>query len=337
MIEEFVSSRRAGWERLDTLLGRARGRHGHRLSAAELEELGRGYRAVTSDLAIARRDFPQDRVTRYLEQLAGRAHPVVYRREAARWAEVKEFFTRGFPLSFQEALPYTIAAFLLFAVPFAASYAVVTLNPLAGRIMPLPQGFADQVEQGQSWLQIEGAQRSLAASMIMTNNIMVAFMAFAGGMLLGLGTAYVLVNNGLMLGTVASMAAAYGLGDALTSFIAAHGGIELTVVFIAGGAGLRLGHSILAPGLLPRRLALAGAARRAIRLMFGCVPLLMIAGLLEGFISPSSLPASAKFAVGATTTILLYFYLLRPIRGQRLSGTEGECVSGERPGRPETG
>ncbi len=283
------------------------------MSAAELEELGRGYRRVTSDLAVARRDFPQDRVARYLEQLAGRAHPVVYRREAAGWVELRDFFVRGFPRAFQEALPYTTVAFLLFAVPFAASLLAVLINPLVGRIMPLPPDFVDNVERGQNWMQIEGAQRSLAASMIMTNNIQVAFIAFAGGALLGLGTVYILIENGLMIGAVAGLAATHGLGDAIISFVAAHGGIELTVVFIAGGAGLRLGRSILSPGLLSRPAALTEAARRSVRLMFGCVPLLMIAGTLEGFISPSGLPVAAKLAVGGTATVLLYAYLLRPI------------------------
>ena len=314
MIEEFVARRRASWERLEALLRQAQGRNGHSMSAAELEELGRAYRRVTSDLAVARRDFPQDRVARYLEQLAGRAHPVVYRREAAGWAEVKGFFARDFPRAFQEAGPYTALAFLLFAIPFTASFLAVLINPLVGRIMPLPPDFVDSVERGQNWMQITGAERSLAASMIMTNNIQVAFLAFAGGALLGLGTVYVLMENGLILGAVAGMAATHGLGDAMVGFVAAHGGIELTVVFIAGGAGLRLGHSILSPGLLSRPAALAEAARRSIRLIFGCAPLLMIAGTLEGFISPSSLPIAAKLAIGGTATVLLYVYLLRPIR-----------------------
>ena len=314
MIEQFIASRRAGWERLEALLGQARGRRGHRLSATELEELGRGYRRVASDLAVARRDFPHDRVARYLEQLAGRAHPVVYRREPAGWAEMRVFFTRGFPQAFQEAGPYTALAFLLFTVPFVASYLAVLINPLVGRVMPLPPDFIDSVERGQNWMQIAGAERSFAASTIMTNNIQVAFMAFAGGALLGLGTVYVLMDNGLILGAVAGMAATHGLGDAMTGFVAAHGGIELTVVFITGGAGLRLGHSILSPGLLSRPAALAQAAHRSIRLIFGCAPLLMIAGTLEGFVSPSTLPVAVKLAIGVTSTVLLYIYLLRPIK-----------------------
>ena len=310
MIEEFITSRRPHWERLEALLARAHGGRGSRLTAAELEELGRLYRHATSDLAIARRDYPHDRVTRYLEQLVGRAHPVVYRRQAGEWTALLEFFARGFPQAFREAGWYTLVAFTLFAVPFVAAFAAARIDPLVGRMFLPASELVEGIERGQSWLEIDPENRSLVASFIMTNNIQVAFLAFAGGVLLGLGTVYVMIYNGLHIGAVAGLASAYGLGDELTSFVLAHGGIELTVIFIAGGAGLRMGHALLAPGLHSRRVALTLAAQRAIRILFGCVPLLVVAGLFEGFISPSALPPFVKLAVGASATLLLYAYFL---------------------------
>ena len=310
MIDRFVTARHPRWERLERLLAQARGRGGHPLSASELEELGRLYRQTVSDLAIARRDFPGDRAARYLGQLAARAHPIIYRRQTAGWGTATEFFARGFPQAFREAGPYTAVAFALFALPLIAAFLASLTNPVAGRIILPSAPLADQIERGQSWMDIDSLMRPLMASVIMANNIQVAFFAFTGGILLGLGTVYILVGNGLMLGATAGMAARYGLGGTLGSFVAAHGGIELTVIFIAGGAGLRLGRALLAPGLLPRRAALASAARQAVRLLFGCVPLLMVAGTLEGFVSPSSLPSAAKMAIGAAATLLLYGYLL---------------------------
>ncbi len=319
MIDRFVATRRAQWERLELLLAQTRGRGGHRLSAPELEELGRLYRRAVSDLAVARRDFPGDRVARYLGQLAARAHPVIYRRQATGWGTARDFFARGFPQAFREAGPYTVVAFALFAVPLIAAFVVSLTDPVAGRVI-LPAGpLADQIEQGHSWMDVDTILRPTMASAIMANNIQVAFLAFAGGVLLGLGTVYVLVNNGLMLGATTGMATRYGLGGTLGGFVAAHSGIELTVIFVAGGAGLRLGHALLSPGLLPRPAALAAAAQKAVRLLFGCVPLLMVAGVLEGFVSPSSLPAAAKMAVGATATLLLYGYLL--LAGRSTEGT----------------
>lgn len=309
VIDEFVATRRARWARLEALLGRAqRGSSG--LAAEELEELGRLYRQATSDLAIARRDFPEDRVGRYLGQLVGRAHPVVYQPEAGTGRALREFFTGGLPRAFREAGPYTAVAFVLFTLPFVVAFAATLLDPLAGRTILPESALVDQIERGQSWLNIPEARRPFTASFIMTNNIWVATLAFVGGVLLGLGTIYVLVHNGLVLGAIAGLATVHGLGGALGDFVAAHGGVELTVVFVAGGAGLRIGHAIVSPGLRPRRSALAAATRRAIRLLFGCVPLLVIAGLIEGFVSPSALPTWAKVAVGVGATLLLYAYLL---------------------------
>ena len=313
-MEELVRSRRPGWERLETLLRSAR-RRGHRLAPDELVELGALYRRATSDLAIARRDMPRERVTAYLEQLVARAHPAVYRGRRGELTSVFRFFTVTFPRAFRDAEPYTAAAFAAFFVPFLAAIVVTQLDPVAGRVILPPSEVVDKLEHGQSWLTIEGGQRALAASAIMTNNIQVAFLAFSSGVLFGIGTVLVLAWNGLNIGAVAGLAGVYGLGPVLAAFVAAHGGIELSVIFIAGGAGMRLGHALIAPGLLPRRVALTRAAHRAVVLLGGCVPLLVVAGVLEGFVSPSSLPLAAKVGIGGAATLLLYCYLLLAGRG----------------------
>jgi uncharacterized membrane protein SpoIIM required for sporulation len=310
MLDAFYAARRERWQRLETLLAAARGGGSARLSAGELDDLGRLYRQATSDLAVARRDFPRARQTRYLEGLVGRAHPVLYRDESRDWRAVRTFATRGFPATFRATARYTLLAFALFAIPFALAFLAVRLDPTTGRMIVPSRPFVEQVEQGQSWLEIERAQRGLTSAFIMTNNIQVCFFAFAGGMLFGIGTVYVLLMNGLQIGAVAGLASSYGLGDDLAGFVAPHGGIELSVIFIAGGAGLQLGHALLAPGLRTRAAALAAAAQRAIRLLIGCVPLLAIAGLFEGFVSPSGLPLGAKLLIGAVNLAWLYAYLL---------------------------
>jgi len=127
---------------------------------------------------------------------------------------------------------------------------------------------------------------------------------------LGLLTLWTMAANGINLGTVAGMAAHYGLSRQLWSFVVPHGVIELSVIFMAGGAGLMIGDAILRPGQLRRRDALITAARRGVHIVFGCVPLLVIAGTIEGFFSPSNAPDAAKFAVGTISGLLLYAYLL---------------------------
>jgi uncharacterized membrane protein SpoIIM required for sporulation len=168
------------------------------------------------------------------------------------------------------------------------------------------------VEEGKVWFDSILAIRPLASSMIMTNNISVTFTAFAFGIFCGLGTVYVLAFNGLMVGTLAALCHIHGLDVPFWSFVLPHGVIELTAIWIAGGAGLLLGSGLVAPGDLPRRDALVRRGRRSIELILGCVPLLVVAGVVEGFVSPSHVPAGLKFATALVLLILLLFYLLSP-------------------------
>lgn len=309
MIDGFIASRRSRWQQTERLLEQTR-RNPRQVPAADVEELGRLYRQITSDLAIARRDYPQDRARYYLEQLAGRAHPVIYRREAATWGAFRRFWIEDLPRAYRAAGRYTVIAFVLFALPFLLAFGITLADPIAGRVILPASPLVDQIERGETWLDVEGGRRSLMASFIMTNNSKVAFLAFAGGTAFGLGTIYVLIMNGLSIGAVSGLAASNGLGDDLASFVIGHAGIELSVIFFIGGAGLQLGHALLAPGLTTRPAALASAARETIPLVVGALALLAVAGLIEGFVSPSSLPWPAKAAIGVGATSLMYFYLL---------------------------
>ncbi|MBI4491508.1 MAG: stage II sporulation protein M [Chloroflexi bacterium] len=300
--------RRGDWARLEALLARAGAGNLRRLEAEELEELGRLYRRLTSDLALAQRDYPGDRLTGYLNQLAARAHAQVYRTEASGWPRVWAFLLVDFPRLYRRRLPFILAALALFALPGLAAFLFAALDPAAGEALVAPQLVAF-LKRGQLWTDIPGPLRPFASSLIMANNLQVAFFAFAGGILAGVGTVYVLLQNGLLLGAVAGLAHAYGLSGPLLAFVAPHGAIELSVVLIAGGAGLRLGWALLRPGLLSRRAALAEGGREAVQLLLGCVPLLVLAGALEGFVSPSTLPAEAKLGLGLTSGLALYAYL----------------------------
>jgi uncharacterized membrane protein SpoIIM required for sporulation len=312
LAEDFIAAKKPAWERLTTLLDKSRLSGLAALSAEELSELGRLYRGATSDLAVARRDFPTHRVAEYLNSLVARAHAAVYQGRAARRRGLLEFFAITFPRTFRATWPYTLAAFLMFLLPALASFTIAYRDPSAGAAL-LP-GIEDRIEdirdKREWWKEINETGRSASASFIMTNNIRVAILAFAFGALLGLLTLYILAQNGLMLGIIAGSAQALGFATNLWGFVAAHGMIELSVIFICGGAGMQLGWSIVRPGLLTRRAALLLATRRAVYLLLGCIPLLVVAGTIEGFISPSDLPLSAKLAVSLTSGVLLYGYLL---------------------------
>lgn len=271
--------------------------------------MARAYRSVVSDLAVARRDFPEDGVTGSLNALAARAHLRLYRAPAASWRRMGQFFWTDFARRFRAAGPFLLVSAGLLLLPALAGY-IGALSSTTLREALVPARMREVMQAGRTWTDIAPALRPGVATLIFTNNIQVAFLSFAGGVLCGLGTAYVLIANGLMLGAALGAAQSYGVAALLWAFISPHGYLELTCIVIAGAGGLMLGYALLQPGLLLRREALARAARQAVELVLGAAPVLVVAGLVEGFISPSEIPASAKFVIGPLLGVGLFTLLL---------------------------
>lgn len=310
--DRFVTDRRDQWAELEELLKRARGGL-RRLSGDDVFRLGQLYLSATSDLAAARRDFPEDRVMLYLNGLVARAHPIVYRQRSTSLARIGRFLRYGFPQAYRDAGRYIGLAFAVFALSALVSALLVAYRPSMADVL-LPgeaQSLRSVMEHHHLWMKSATENHSVAANFIMLNNIHVAVAAFALGVIFGVGALYVMLVNGINLGAVAMMVAQYKLSLPFWSFVLPHGVIELSVIFMAGGAGMMVGDSILRPGLMRRRDALVRAARHAIQLIFMAIPLLVVAGTIEGFFSPSDAPSWTKFAVGIVSGVLLYSYLLR--------------------------
>lgn len=310
--EQFYQSRRADWQHLTSLLDRSQSNIGQ-LSPEEVRLMGQLYRAVTSDLALAQREFPRHQVTIYLNQLVARGHAIIYRSEPLALHKITRFVRVTFPRMFRETWPFQLTAVLLLLVP--ALLAGLWLNwrvESANWLLPTAvQALIPMIEEQELWVDIPVGERPYTSTFIMTNNIRVAVLAFAGGLTAGLLTIYVLLFNGLLLGAVTGVTAHYDVGFELWTFVIGHGVIELTTIYIAGASGLMMSWAIIHPGLHRRRDALTQAARRAVVLIGGCIPLLVIAGIIEGFISPNeNIPVAVKWAVGIGTGIVLYAYLL---------------------------
>ena len=167
-----------------------------------------------------------------------------------------------------------------------------------------------QVEQGELWTEIAPGVRSAASSLIMTNNIQVMFLTFAGGLTAGLLTFWVLLSNGMHLGAIFGLLIVHDLAWGLAEFIVAPGVVELSVIFLAGGCGLYVGDGLLRPGLASRKDLLIQRTRIGVQLILGSAPFLVAAGLIEGFLSPSAAPWWVKAAVGALSGTALYAYWL---------------------------
>ncbi len=292
------------------------------MTLEEIETLGRLYRMATADLALAQRDFPKQKIALYLNQLVSQAHSTIYRSEPVGWGHLRRFVLVEFPQLYRGLLPYTSVSFALFWIAAVVAFFAVWRDPdviylIAGTgIAPL----VNEVEQGKLWTDIAPAARSAASATILTNNIQVTFATFAGGMTAGLFTAWILLYNGLSLGGIFGLLQAHDLSAGLGEFVVAHGFVELSVIFVAGGCGLSMGDALLRPGLQTRAAALIQRARASVMVILGCAPLLVIAGLIEGFISPSGLPFWLKLTVGIATGVALHTYWL-------LAGREAPCAS----------
>jgi len=303
-----VSRRRGRWERLSALLDHAASPRSS-LTVDELDELAALYRQATGDLAIARRDFPRDRVTSFVNQLVTRGHAIIYRQPPASLRRLRQFFTTDLPREYRAAWRYMLASAALFFGPLIAMTIAIIIAPDVAALV-LPSSLLTEVKGGNTWFDFELSQRSLLASLIMTNNIRVCLIALGGGMLAGLGTVAALLSNGVHIGAVMGTLIAYGLADRLVGFVSAHGFLELSVIVISGGCGLMLGRAMVWPGLQARGQALQAAAGRAVRMVTGSLLLLVIAGLIEGFVSPANFAWQLKLAIGLVTGVALYAYLL---------------------------
>ncbi len=306
----WLGKRKPYWDRLEQMVARS-GRGGlGALSARELRDLGLLYRQVASDLSSVREDPMSQRLAHYLNQLLARAHNLIYMGRRPRPRGIWCFYKEGFPGTFRETFNYTLAAFCIFLAGALVGCLSCLADPAFQRYF-LGSAMADMIERRQMWTHSIVAMKPLASSGIMTNNLTVSFAAFAFGITGGLGTIYLMLTNGLLLGVIGAACWQAGMNLALWSFVAPHGVLELPSIFIAGGGGLLIARGLLFPGLLTRHDALVAYAGRGVRLVLGIIPLLVIAGITEGFLSPTPLPVAAKFLFAAGAGGLLVLYLTR--------------------------
>ena len=278
------------------------------LDRTELRELALLYRQTAADLSVVREDRGSADLAAYLNALLGRAHNLIYSGGTPRARGIYDFYTRVYPAVFRQTLPYTTLAFALFMLGMLAGGVMAWAEPGVERLL-LGSRMADTIERGEMWTHSIVAIKPLASSAITTNNLSVTFTTFAGGILGGLGTVYMMLFNGLLIGVVTTACYRGGLAVSLWSFVAPHGALELPAIFIAGGAGLLLGKGLLAPGFLSRRDSLVASAAVAVRLLLGVIPLLIVAGLIEGFVSPTAIPVALKFLLGGSLLVLLAGYV----------------------------
>ena len=310
-LDRFINERKSAWQRLEGLLHLLDRMTLRRLHREEVRELGRIYRRTASDLAIARAESRDPRLINYLNSLVIRAHGRIYRSDAQGGRRIRDFFARDFPLAFRRTWRYTATAFGVFLLFSLIAFFGTRHDPDFSEFAGISPFFRELVINNRThWWEDLNEANQIGSSQIFTNNIKVTFYAFALGAMFGIGTLYVLAFNGAMFGAILALTYRAGFGNDLLAFVVGHGVIELSCIFIAGGAGLLIGTALLMPGNLSRADAFKSRGMEAVRLIVGCVPLLVVAGIIEGFISPAPIPPAIKFTVAGVTGVALYSYLL---------------------------
>ena len=309
--DRFISQRKNAWQRLEDLLKLLDHASLRRLGRDEVRELGRIYRRTASDLAIARAESRDPRLVNYLNSLVIRAHGRIYRADAQGGKRIRRYFTHDLPQTFRRTWRYTLLSFSVFSIFAVLSFVATKYDPEFSELVGVDPGFREMtIETKTHWWESLNSQNQVGASAIMTNNIQVTIYTFAFGAFVGLGTLFYLAFNGANVASVLALTYQAGFGNDLVTFMVAHGVIELSCIFIAGGAGLLIGSAMIMPGDLTRADALRTRGMEAVRLMIGVALLLIVAGTIEGFVSPSLIDPRIKYSIAAVTGLALYSYLL---------------------------
>jgi uncharacterized membrane protein SpoIIM required for sporulation len=319
----WLDQHKPHWDRLEHLVRLSKDGLA-KLNHLELQELGLLYRQTASDLSVVLEDASSAQLAAYLKQLLGRSHNLIYMGYRPKAGGIISFYLKTYPGVFRETLPLTLVSIAIFAAGMIAGWAAAIHDPGFAYRMLGPK-MMETIERRQMWTESVVAIKPVAASAITTNNLTVAFMMFASGITV-IGPVWLSLFNGLLIGVVGAATWHAGMAMSLWSFVAPHGALELPAIFIAGGAGLDIARALLFPGMLPRREALTRAGGRASRLVLGTLPLLLVAGTIEGFFSPTDAPVAMKFALGGLLFAALLAYLFggrRPVKGGSSPVTEG--------------
>src|ERR1700676_5299900 len=294
----WLAKRKPNWQRLEQLVDRSGRRGVAALNHDELHELGLLYRQTASDLATVREDITSRPFTSYLNQLLSRAHNLIYMGRRPNWGGIIRFYADTYPRIFRETFWLVLLSALVFVAGGIAG-AVVTLRDPGFAHQILGPQMIETIERHEMWTHSILSVKPAAASGIMTNNLAVGFAMFAAGITAGIGTIWMLITNGLLMGVLAVTTARAGMAMQLWEFVSPHGVLELPAIFIAAGAGMEIARGLLFPGLMSRKDSLKRAGNRGAQLLLGTIPLLVVAGVIEAFISPVNIAAPLKFLFAA--------------------------------------
>ncbi len=324
-LDRFLADNAPTWERLAALTARAN-RGVRRLDASELEELVTLYQCTSTHLSLARTYLRDPGLVARLTGLVASAAAVVYGTRPRTLRALGRFFSTTFPAAVWHLRRFVVVSAFLLIVPALGMGLWLDSSPRAVDAAA-PAAVRESLIEEDFEAYYSSAPAAEFATQVFTNNVRVAVLAFAGGILACLPTAYILVLNGANVGVSGGLFAAAGEAPRFFGLILPHGLLELTAVAIAGGAGLALGWSWLVPGERSRIDALAGEGRRSVVVVLGLVAVFAVAGLIEGFVTGQPWPTALRVGIGAVAWVTFGFYLIaqgRQAVSAGLTGTLGE-------------
>jgi uncharacterized membrane protein SpoIIM required for sporulation len=310
-LEQLLQQRRPAWKELATIVDRVYRRGPRRTPPEDVHKLLELYRQASADLARLRAASADPEDIRHLNRLVARAHGQIYRRGHDRGPGLATFLRDTFPQLVWQSRYFVLASILIGGLFAGMAYQTVRTSPDV--VTDIMQGGDDEFRGTKTAADIRDRFRSVPAplltSFVTTNNIKVALFAFAAGITFGLGTVYVLALNGTMLGGLAGAYSQSGVGADFWLTVMPHGALELSAIAVAGGSGLMIGYALWCPGQRTRRRALREESTKAVQIVFGLIPAFVVAGMIEGFVTPSDqLSATTKLVLGVAVAIAFWLY-----------------------------
>lgn len=283
------------------------------------DQLADAYTELTADLAFAQTHFPSSRITIYLNNLASALHNEIYRNKHEKWSRIITFWTQEVPQTMYEARRELLISFIIFVTSALAGVISATNDPDFVRLI-LGNGYVDMtldnIANGEPMAVYDGASETPMFLRITLNNVMVSFNCFAMGILTSFGTGYMLLSNGIMVGAFQTFFYQHGLLWESTLAIWLHGTLEIWSIIVAGAAGLALGNGWLFPGTYSRLESFRKGAKRGLKIVVGTVPVFIMAGFIEGFITRhTELPDMLRLSlILLSLAFIIFYYIYLPNR-----------------------
>ena len=284
---------------------------------SDATELADTYIDVTSDLAFAQTHYPESKITVYLNNLASALHNEIYRSDRYRWSRLLTFWTDEVPRTMWEARCELLLSFVIFVVSAFVGFLSQMLDPEFCRII-LGDGYVDMtlqnIAEGEPMAVYNGDPEDAMFGMITLNNVKVSFITFVLGVFTSLGTGFILFQNGVMLGSFQTFFAQHGLLWQSALAVWLHGTLEISAIIVAGAAGIAMGNGWLFPGTYPRLTSFRRGARRGLRIVIGTVPVFVLAGFIESFLTRhTEWPDLLRLTIILSSlAFVTYYYIVLP-------------------------